>query len=380
MDRTPQPEIDHATIAPIVRRLYGRSVEIVAWQATPIGEQSLGLSAGVFRVTGSAGDGSAWSVILKMLRPVSREFLARFAETDRDRLQEAYLWDREARLYESGLLDRLPVGFSAAACLGSRRTDGACWLWFEDLGAPGPDWDAARYALAARHLGRFNGTFEGARIPDASWLCRDWIRTWVLIGFGSRAPLVLANDEIWAHPLVRAAFAPDARARLRRGWASIGTLLDRLDALPQVLSHLDAFRANLFDRAGASAEGETVAIDWSYVGPASIGAEVSQLVVSSVALVDRRQDVRELEAVALDAYVAGLRDSGWHGDERDVRAGHALAAARWLFMLGPLTAVLDPDQQARRAAWAKQSYEDLILEFSRRTAYLLDLVENAERI
>lgn len=374
----PPPDIDRATIAPVLRTLYGPTVEVVDWQTTALSEGSLGLSAGVQRVSGTSADGSTWSVIVKMLRPVAAGFLARFAEADRGRLEAAYLWDREAHFYGSDLLNALPDGFNAARCLASSRTADAALLWFEDLGDGGASWDVARYALAARHLGRFNGAFAGRALPDAQWLCRDWIRTWVVKGFGARAPSILGNDDIWAHPLIRSAFAPDSRIRLRRGWASLGTLLDRMDTLPQVLCHMDGFRGNLFDRTSASGERETVAIDWSYVGPAVIGAELSQLVVASVALTDSRQDLRSLEAAAIDGYIAGLRDSGWSGPERDVRLGYALAAVRWLFMLNVMAAVLDPEQQARRAAFAKQPYEELIRDFGSRTTHLLDLVENAE--
>ena len=66
VDRPPPPKIDHRTIAPVVERHYGRPVEVVSSQAAPIREASLGLSAGLFRVTGLVSDAGAWSVVLKV--------------------------------------------------------------------------------------------------------------------------------------------------------------------------------------------------------------------------------------------------------------------------------------------------------------------------
>src|SRR5207302_677641 len=132
----------------------------------------------------------------------------------------------------------------------------------------------------------------------------------------SRAQLILDNYAIWAHPDVRAGFAPDARDRLRRLWVDRRAILDRLLARPHTLCHLDAFRKNLFDR-----DGETVAIDWSYVGLAPIGAEVGHLVMGSVAFAEHGHDTRRLASAALDAYLDGLRDSEWQFEERDVRQG-----------------------------------------------------------
>src|SRR5205823_2071610 len=148
--------------------------------------------------------------------------------------EDAYLWDREIRAYESGLFDRLPSGLAAPRVLAIDRRPDRCWLWLEDLGSAAARWDVARYALDARHLGRFNGAFpEGAfRAP---WLTRRWLTTWLLTGFGSRAQVILDNDAIWLHPDVRAGFAPNVRDRLRRHWSDRRVVLERLLARPHTL-------------------------------------------------------------------------------------------------------------------------------------------------
>jgi hypothetical protein len=367
--------LDRATLEPIVRHAVGRPVTLGEWRVAPFSYQVVNpMSAGIYRISGTAHDaGTAveWSVILKIALADYDVLLARFPSRDRPELEHAYLWDREVLAYESGIFDRLPAGLAAPrAFLADRRAD-SCWLWLEDLGDGGGRWDVARYAEAARHLGRFNGAFpEGAF--DASWLTRDWLRTWLLAGLASRAHLILDNDAIWDHPIVRAGFVANARERLRRHWERRAATLDRLRDRPHTLCHLDAFRKNLFDR-----NGETVAIDWSYLGLAPIGTEVGHLVIGSVAFADRRQDIRELAAAGLDAYLTGLREAGWNGDDDVVRRGFALSAVRWTFMLGWLTAVLDPQRRAATEKWAGQPLEETVAQAGGRTTYLLDLIEGA---
>jgi hypothetical protein len=364
--------LDPRALEPIVARAFGRPVAIGEWRSVPFSYQvTNGLSAGIFRVSGTARGGGEWSVILKVLHPAYDALLGRFPQESRAELEDAYLWDREVRAYESGLFDRLPPGFAAPRALAIDRRPDRCWLWLEDLGGDDARWDIARYALAARHLGRFNGAFPAGTF-DAPWLTTRWLTTWLLTGFGSRAQLILDNDAIWAHPDVRAGFASDARDRLRRHWSDRRLVLERLLARPHTLCHLDAFRKNLFDR-----DGQTVAIDWSYVGMAPIGAEVGHLVIGSVAFAEHGHDLRTLAAAALDAYIEGLRDGGWDGDEREVRQGFALSAVRWVFMLGWLSAVLDPARAAQMEKWAGQPLPAQVAEAGDRTTYLLDLIEGA---
>jgi hypothetical protein len=362
--------LDRHVLEPIVARALGRRVTIGEWRSVAVSYQvTNALSAGVFRLSGTAGDGGDWSAILKVLRPAYDALLGRFPAEARSELEDAYLWDREVRAYESGLFDHLPAGFAAPRVLAIDRRPNGCWLWLDDLGENDARWDLARYALAARHLGRFNGAFPAGTF-DAPWLTRRWLTTWLLTGFGSRAEVILDNDAIWAHPDVRAGFATDARERLRRHWSDRRVALERLLARPHTLCHLDAFRKNLFAR-----DDETIAVDWSYVGLAPIGAEVGHLVMGSVAFAEHGHDTRALAAAALDAYVRGLRDSGWPGDEREVREGFALSAVRWVFMLGWMGAVLDPVRAAQLETWAGRPLAAQVADAGERTTYLLDLIE-----
>lgn len=375
-------ELDAPTLEPIVRRALDRAVTVGAWRSEPFSYQVTNpLSAGIFRVSGTASDigGSVdWSVILKIALADYDVLLSRYPAELRPELEHAYLWDREVRAYESGIFDRLPPGLVAPRAFSiDRRTD-RVWLWLEDLGDGGGQWDVARYALAARHLGRFNGAFPEGSF-DAPWLSRGWIETWLLRGYGSRGGLILDNDAIWEHPFVRSGFPPGTRERLRRHLGDRERIVRQLHDRPNTLAHLDAFRKNLFDRAGTRGEPQTAAIDWSYLGWAPIGSEVGHLVIGSVAFADHRQDIRALTGACLDAYVAGLRDGGWSGDEAQVRSGYALSAGRWVFMLGWLTSVLDPARRASQEKWTGQPLEVTVAQAGDRTTFLLDLIEGALR-
>jgi hypothetical protein len=366
--------LDRSTLEPIVARAIGRPVAIGEWRSVPFSYQvTNALSAGIFRISGAAADGADWSIVLKVLQPAYDALLGRFPVENRAVLEDAYLWDREVRAYESGLFDHLPTGFAAPPALAIDRRADRCWLWLEDLGTDDARWDIARHALAARHLGLFNGAFPEGEF-DAPWLTRGWIRTWLATGFGSRAQIVLDNDAIWGHPIVRRGFPDGTRDRLRRLWPGRMSVVDRLDARPSTLCHLDAFRKNLFDR-----DGQTVAIDWSYIGPAPIGVEVGHLVMGSVAFAEYGHDTMALAAASLDAYLAGLRDSGWTGDETAVREGFALSAIRWVFMLGWLSAVLDPARQAQMEERTGRRLADQVAEAGARTTFLLDLIDSAMR-
>ena len=368
MDRAqPLPQIDRAMLGQLVER----RVEPGEWTVVPITGTNLGLSGGLFRVSGTD-----WSVVLKILRPVPAAFLERFGEADRPDLERAYLWDREARAYESGLLDDLPRGFASAGCLEVVRRENECELWLEDLGTDDPPWDADRYSLAARHLGRFNGAYLHDRsLPAAPWLGRDWTRAWLLQGYGAGQDAVIENDAVWDHELVRDALGTTTRERLRRLWGRRVALLDRLEALPHTFCHMDAIRPNLFSREGTNGEEETVAIDWAYVGIEPIGAEAAQLALGSVAYADPQQDIRALGPAALAAYLEGLREGGWTGDEGDAREGFALSAIRWVFMLRILNGAVDPERRAAQERWEGRPYDDIIARYGRFTRYLLDLIE-----
>src|SRR5207244_3774720 len=76
---------------------------------------------------------------------------------------------------------------------------GLVWLWLEDVADQvGPCWPVARFALAARHLGRLNGTYLAARpLPDYTWLQRTLLRWRVERNIAFWAAFDAARDAPW---------------------------------------------------------------------------------------------------------------------------------------------------------------------------------------
>jgi hypothetical protein len=341
------PAIDRAALTGPVRGLLGSdTAEIETWDHDLL-YGGLGVAKGisaVYRVAGTACDGGAtkpWSLVLKILRdPTHGSGPGEEPRTG---------WDREVRVYRSGLLDDLPAGLVAARCYGIEERPGAAWLWLEDVADEiGPHWPIARFALAARHLGRLSGRYLTERpLPDDPWLLLHGLlpsRAAVVAGFWDDFERV--RDD----PLARRIWPGDLSDRALRLWHERDWVLAAIERLPQSFVHGDADRRNLFARHSAAGEEETVAIDWALAGVLPLGAELPLLVTASVLWAQEvgPGDLGELADSCLAGYVAGLADVGWHGDPRLVETGFAATAA---LRHGPLWGAVElvgmtPEQRA----------------------------------
>ena len=246
-------------------------------------------------------------------------------------------WRREADAYASGLL---PDGeLRAARCERVvERDDGSVALVLEDVeGLPATEWPlerlrpgGARSSVAGR--ARFGRCRRSRGSP------RGWLRAYV----ERRA------DVSAAEPL----------------WADRGALLDALDRVPRTLCHLDFWPRNLFDDDGA-----TVAIDWAFVGIGAVGEDAGNLVPDSVLdgfLPPERID--ELHDLVWTEYLAGLRDSGWPGEERDARLGFCVGAALKYVWVRPRVAVSGPPEGGAAAVDATLALLDRLADEARRLA------------
>ena len=126
-------------------------------------------------------------------------------------------WDREVQAYRSGLLDDLPDRLVAARCYGIEERPGAAWLWLEDVTDEiGPHWPIARFALAARHLGRLSGRYLTERpLPDDPWLLLHGLlpsRAAVAAGFWD------GFERVRDDPLARRIWPGDLGDRALRLW------------------------------------------------------------------------------------------------------------------------------------------------------------------
>jgi hypothetical protein len=324
----------HTPLTTVVRRaLDDAGAEVEAWNATRIHGGIGAAGGGVYRFIGTARSARAvrpawvrpWSLVLKVLQaPTAGTTYAAFAVEG---------WNREVLTYQSGLLAALPAGLAAPRCFVIGKQSGLVWRWLEDVvDQVGPRWPIARFALAARHLGRLNGTYFGARPrPDYPWLQRTLLRWRVERNIAFWTAFDAGSDTAW----LRRCWPGDLGARGWRLWQRREALLDLLDRLPQALVHGDADRRNLFARLGPTGE-ETVAIDWAFTGVAALGEELVNLVVASVLWFQAEAaELPDLVDRCLEGYLAGLADAGWQGDPRLARAGFVVAGA---LRYGPLLA------------------------------------------
>jgi len=236
-----------------------------------------------------------------------------------------YYWRREALAYESGLLERLSGGLRAPHLRGCfDREDSSVAVWLEQVeDPPAREWTLDRYGLAARHLGRAQGS-PAAGLPDDPWLSRRWLRAY----------LDLRAHEIETH----------LEPATRPVWEARDALLARLEAGPQTLCHLDFHPGNLF-----GGESETVVVDWAYCGLGALGEDAGNLVPDTLldgfVAADRGA---ELEQVVWEGYLAGLADAGWSGDERSVRYAFAAGAGlKYVWIRARLASGVEPETATR---------------------------------
>lgn len=371
-------KIARETLIPVVDRALGQPVDDVGpWTVEPIGYAALNpLSQGLYRIAGSARRGAStvpWSFVLKVLRAPGDADFAQVAPEERETLLEALRWDREVDAYDSGLLTTLPAGLAAPRCFATERADGGARIWLESIIEDSAVWDVPRYALAARHLGRFNGEYIAGRpIPEYPWLSRHWLRDWVK-HFTRTSAGPLADDRVWAQPLTRELFPGDVRKDLRRLLAEYELWWRAVEELPATLSHLDAFRANLLSRRQPDGV-ETVAVDWSFMGVAPLGAEVSHLVIGSVFHHGDPVDPAALADECLSGYAEGLGDSGRRLPIAELRRAYVInAVVRWAFILGPLGAVGDAAREEAIAEQRGMPFRDILAPFAAKTTYLCAL-------
>lgn len=331
--------LDAATLTPIVRRLLqDATATVVTWTDEPLDGGFSG--SAVYRVHGQAqlaDRPAAWPLILKEISPAT----GGQAPTNFD------YWQREALLYQSGLLVGLPPDLIAPQCFAVvEMGHDALWLWLEDMGAAtAEEWSLQQYGLAARHLGQFNGAYlVGRPLPQHPWLRATDV--------GDRLALAESGihelPQLRHHPLFAELLAGDRVERILHLWAERTRLLAGLARLPQTLCHRDAFRHNLIARRDPSGRVQTVALDWGMAGLGALGEELVPLFAATLSFVAvPLERIPELDALIFAGYVAGLRDAGWQGDERLVRFGFTASAALKAGVADP--AVRLPNV-ARRAA------------------------------
>lgn len=234
---------------------------------------------------------------------------------------------REVAAYSSGLLDggeryRSPVLIHQAA----DRTDR--WhLFLEDLGRLHPLPTPEAYVTAARALGELNGRWLGhddRLAREHPWLLnRD---AWDLPSYRT---LQNRSEVLTYHlPEVTIEQCRSVLADLAR---HEDDLRRHLAELPRTLVHGDATGSNMAVR-----DGKVIMFDLTACGIEPVGRDLGDLLGLPNRLISRRQLATQ---DCLDAYVAGLHDSGSVVDADEVAFGYRARFVRkafwWLFMTIP---------------------------------------------
>jgi hypothetical protein len=316
--------LDPHVLTEVVRRDQQEpDLEVTDWTVRPLSNKGVINPDGLFLFSGEARAGEAtrpWSVVLKRLKKPDRE----------QQPHEMWYWKREVSAAQSGLLDELPGPVVAPRCYGTREFEDSAWLWMEHIhDARGGPWTLDDFAFAAKQLGQFNGAYlTGTLLPSASWFCHKLVRQWTDLWDPDLAD--------WENPYISRYISRDIRAQVAQLWAERERFYRALDRLPQVFSHFDYQRRNLFIRQNAAGHEEVVATDWAWCGTGPVGGDLYALVGASCIVFEwEPARVRELEEGVIEPYVAGLWDAGWDGDPDLVRLGYAAWIALHFGIAGP---------------------------------------------
>lgn len=351
-------------------------VEITTWSCSPINYPILHPNTGgIYRFWGDAynhnNEKQTWSLIIKVVH----------LKINDNQPHKRNFWKREALAYKSGFLDSLPNSLKAPMCFDvEEKSEDTIWLWLEEItDIFSSYWPLTYYSNVARNLGHFNGKYL-QRIPTYSWLAKNCLRTWV--EDNSYIIDVIECRDLWKQPIIQRNFPVPIIDDILRLWTNREVLLNALDQLPQTLCHGDAYPPNLF--AVRNKEGyKTVAIDWTYIGIGAIGEEISQFIVGS--LMWFKIDVTEalkLEQIVFKNYIEGLRESGWNGNEKQVRFGYTASAALGWGIAG-LFWLNEPLNEKKYAFWEKRwghPIDKIIGQWAKVTYFLISLADEAQSL
>jgi hypothetical protein len=379
LTQDPLHAIDQTTLTPLVQYAVGSTtMEVIDWQHQRLygGMNDVGTSTtGVFRFAGRGQDQGAttpWSLILKIIDPAAQ------ADPQRGR--------REWLAYQSGLLNHLAGNLRSPRCFAaSEQADGKLWLWLAEVHEEvGPRWPLERYALAARHLGQFNGAYLLDKpLPNEAWLrSKDWLRNALTHNAPAMAQLRTAAE----HPRFSRMYPGAVLAGLFQLWAEREHLLDALGRLPLTLCHHDGHRRNLFAQRGDNGQEQTVVIDWDLVGLGAVGQDLVPLVQISLLAFDvEHSQAQQLDEIVFDSYLTGLQDAGWRGDSQAARFGYAASSALYLGLGLPIMTLdlLLASDERKNAVMERvfgRPIEEILTQWAYHFQFLLNLADQARDI
>lgn len=342
-------------LAALVDDALGRTIDPASVAVAPVAYDVGSIAtAALLRVHGRDARGEHWSAFVKVLQhPRHWPPLAQLPPQVADGLLRAFPWRIELDAWDPRFAALLPDGMRTPALyrvadLGDDRLA----VWMEDVLSSAEVWNLARYARAARLLGRLNARGSQAELLALATFPAGFAARKFFDSLPTRGLDALGDDGVWHHPWL----APhaDLRADLQYLAGRLPALLDALDALPQTLPHGDACPQNLLVPANAP---ETfVVIDVAHQVPAPVGSDLAQLAVGMVHAGEHRvAELPALHAVLGDAYLTGLADEGMVGDGDEVSLGYVgTMLIRSGFTSLPLNLLQSADDPVAEGAFAER--------------------------
>jgi hypothetical protein len=359
--------IDLVMLTPLVgRSLYRPEAVVIDWKYDILHGGSA--NSEIYRFSGNArdrGETLPWSLVLKIIH----------SPDGADDPNSLGYFKREALAYQTGLLDGLPGIICAPRCFGiDEQSSSEVWLWLEEIvDEHSESWTVEQYGNAARALGQFNGSYlEKQALISQPWLAKGRLRAWV----DTAAPSI--PPDVLAHPMVRRGWPDDIYEWMQQVWSRHEAWISAIERQPQTLSHLDAFRRNLFVRRDKQGNRQTVLIDWAMVGSAAPGEEIAPLVAASLNFLDIDiARVKELDQVVFEGYLEGLHEVGWHGDSRLLRSTYvASSILRYCIgVSGVASMVADENQRSLLEQIFSHPLEELVEVWGRTNRFLFHLAD-----
>ncbi|MCR8657363.1 phosphotransferase [Paenibacillus endoradicis] len=293
-------------------------IAIKAATCDDIGYTTLNFTtAGIYHLHGVViveGEQMPWSIILKIIKADSLE---------KEESTHHNYWQREALVYESKLLDDLPNSIRAPKCyLIEEQQDNTIWMWMERV--------IGRYAeksehfdYIARQLGRFNGDYLTTKeIPNQEWICRNWLRSWI-----TASRMYAPSLEDYSNSLLN-----DEERNIWDWYQTFSNEIERnlfyLEKLPRVLAHQDMSQMNMFIVENRQLEDELVLIDWQFMSISGVGEDLAKMFgVNMSQGIIPTEKYNIFQENLYEAYINGLHDMGWQGNEQQARYGYCIGTA-----------------------------------------------------
>jgi hypothetical protein len=291
-------------------------------------------TGGLFRVSGTASTTAGerpWSAFVKVLQhPRHWPLIDHVPPQAAAEILELFPW-REGLDTHERMRPVLPPGLRVpdVYAVADLADDRLAW-WMEDVDVDDDAWTDERYARAAHLLARLAARRTAGTTAGTSDLAPGFAVRKVLDARGPLLAAALADDALWARPVVAGTVDTGYRADLARALGAMPDLLDEMDTLPLALPHGDAAPVNLL-RPRAE-PGTLVAVDFAFQCPLPLGHDLGQLLAGEVER-GRTEPGRlpGLLRVVEQAYVDGLAAEGLDVPASTVHRGMVCSS------LGPRT-------------------------------------------